>query len=187
MTMNAYKILKRQVFTFHDFSLVPIRMHDRYLIMKWRNEQIYHLRQTKELSISDQDQYFNSVVAHLFNQEQPSQLLFSYLEGNTCIGYGGLVHINWVDRNSELSFIMDTKREASEFQSHWSVFLNLIEQVAFEELALHKVYTYAYNLRPHLYQVLEANGFYREAILKEHCLYKNEFIDVVLHAKLKGQ
>lgn len=185
--MNAYKILKKRVFVFQDYSLVPIRMEDRYLIMKWRNEQIYHLRQNKELSISDQDIYFNSIVANLFDQVQPDQLLFSYLKKDMCIGYGGLVHINWVDRNSELSFIMDTKREVREFQRHWSVFLNLIEQVAFEELALHKVYTYAFNLRPHLYQVLEANGFYREATLKEHCLYKNEFIDVVLHAKLKGQ
>ena len=31
------------------FSIVPIRMEDRYDIMKWRNEQIYHLRQNKPL------------------------------------------------------------------------------------------------------------------------------------------
>ena len=76
--------------------------------MRWRNEQMYHLRQSKPLTEADQDRYFDEVVSQLFDQEQPEQILFSFLEGEKCIGYGGLVHINWGDRNAEVSFIMDT-------------------------------------------------------------------------------
>jgi RimJ/RimL family protein N-acetyltransferase len=181
--MVTYKVLTKQVFTEGNYSILPIRIEDRYAIMKWRNEQLYHLRQTKPLTTEDQDYYFENVVTKLFEQPQPEQLLFSYMEGNTCIGYGGLVHINWTDRNAEISFIMDTAREAKEFQKHWGIYLGLIEQVAFDELGLHKIYTYAFDLRAHLYEALEANGYKREAVLKEHCYYRDKFYDVVIHAK----
>ena len=39
-------------------SMVPIRFKDRYEIMKWRNEQIYHLRQQVPLTKESQDNYF---------------------------------------------------------------------------------------------------------------------------------
>lgn len=158
-------------------------MKDRYDIMKWRNEQIYHLRQNEPLTRADQDRYFNTVVKQLFETEKPDQLLFSYLEGDVCIGYGGLVHINWIDKNAEASFIMDTKLEQNSFHKHWGVFLDLLEQIAFEELMLHKIYTYAFDLRPHLYQAIEMRKFVKEAVLKEHFVYNNEFKDVIIHSK----
>ncbi|MCB0745702.1 MAG: GNAT family N-acetyltransferase, partial [Ignavibacteriae bacterium] len=99
--------------------------------------------------------------------------------------YGGLVHINLVDRNTEISFIMDTAKENDEFHFHWNLFLELIEKVAFDELNLHKLYTFAFDLRPHLYQALESAGYNREAILSEHCFFDDKFKDVVIHSKIK--
>ena len=183
--MNKYKVLKnKQDFTFENYSIVPIRFEDRMDILKWRNEQIYHLRQEKPLTENDQDNYFAFVVDKLFEQTNPSQILFSYLESGICIGYGGLVHVNWVDKNAEISFIMNTKLENKFFIKHWQIFLGLIEQVAFKDLILHKIYVYAFDLRPHLYTILENSKFIKEAVLKEHSLYENKFIDVVIHSKL---
>src|SRR5207342_3568736 len=103
-----YKCLEKQVYKSGKFSLVPLRSEDKFDIMKWRNEQIYHLRQQKPLNEFEQEKYFRTVVASLFEQEQPAQVLFSYLENDECIGYGGLVHINWKDRYAEISFIINT-------------------------------------------------------------------------------
>lgn len=180
---REYRVLKKQVFTKGLFQIVPIRDNDQLDIMKWRNEQIYHLRQNKPLTEQEQRNYFSNTISNLFNQDQPNQILFSYLEGDTCIGYGGLVHINWVDRNAEISFIMNTKLEKDNFEKHWSIYLNLIEEVAFEELQLHKIYVYAFDLRPHLYTVLELNGFIKEAELKEHCYFNDAFKSVIIHSK----
>lgn len=182
--MNSYKILNKQRFSSGNYSLVPIRMEDRFDIMKWRNEQIYHLRQSELLTVENQNNYFENVVSKLFEHDKPSQLLFSYLENGICIGYGGLVHINWLDKNAEVSFIMDTSLEKTEFQKHWCIYLELLEQIAFEELSLHKIYTYAFDLRPHLYEAIEANGFTREAVLKEHCFFEDTYKDVVIHSKI---
>lgn len=181
-----YKALNKQVFSNGNYSIVPIRMEDRFEIMKWRNEQIYHLRQNNPLTEEDQDRYFETVVKHILNEEQPNQLLFSYLEGNKCIGYGGLVHVNWIDRNAEISFIMETALEKEHFQVHWMTYLGLIEQLAFEQLGLHKIFTYAFDLRPHLYAVLESVGFIKEAVFKGHCLFQGEYKDVVIHSKINS-
>jgi RimJ/RimL family protein N-acetyltransferase len=181
--MNTYKALSRQIFTSRRYSLVPIRFEDGYNIMQWRNDQIYHLRQAKPLTKEEQDTYFENVVAKLFDQEQPSQILFSFLEDGVCRGYGGLVHINWIDRNAEISFVMDTNLENTRFNSIWSIYLKLIEKVAFTELSFHKIFTYAYDLRPLLYSVLEANHYFLDARLDQHCLFDGKYIDVVMHAK----
>jgi RimJ/RimL family protein N-acetyltransferase len=182
--MGEYKCLSKQTYSFNEYNIVPIRDEDKYDIMQWRNEQIYHLRQSKPLDKESQDNYFNNVIVKLFEKENPDQILFSYLENGKCIGYGGLVHINWLDKNAEISFIMKTKEEVH-FNLYWSNFLNLIEQVTFEELKFHKIFTFAFDIRPHLYKVLDENGFQKEATLKEHCFFENNFIDVVIHSKFK--
>ena len=181
---DSYKVLNKNKFCVRDYCIVPIRYRDRFNIMKWRNEQIYHLRQAEPLTEEMQNNYFNNVVSTLYEQEEPSQLLFSYLEKEKCIGYGGLVHINWIDRNAEISFIMDTQLEKEEFEKHWGFFLDLLQQVAFGELKLHKIYTYAFDLRPHLYKAVEAKGFFKDAVIKEHCLFDGTYKDVVIHSKI---
>lgn len=182
--MSSYKILKgKQVFQSGEYSIEPIRYDDRFDIMKWRNEQMYHLRQSNFLSREDQNYYFDNVISELFKSEKPNQILFSYLKDRICIGYGGLVHINWIDKNAEISFIMNTALEASQFEFHWENYLSMISKVAFGALDLNKIYTYAFDLRPKLYNALQNSGFELDAILKKQVLFENKYIDVVIHAK----
>lgn len=180
--MPQYDCLQHQEQHLGEYSIVPLRYEDRFLIMKWRNEQIYHLRQAHLLTEDDQQRYFDNVVAKLYDNPKPDQILFSYLKDGSCIGYGGLVHINWIDNNAEISFIMDTGLEKEHFAEHWTNYLAMLKAVAFDDLGLHKIYTYAFDLRPHLYTMLEANGYKREATLKGHCLFNGEYKDVVLHS-----
>ena len=183
---TTYRVLSTNTFFADSYAIVPIRYEDRMKIMQWRNEQIYHLRQAKLLTKDDQEDYFTDVVFKLFNQEKPSQILFSYLENGECIGYGGLVHINWIDKNAEISFIINPALEKDGFYKHWKIYLDLLEKVAFEELQLHKIYTYAFDLRPHLYEAVEAVGYVKEAELKEHCYFDGRFISAIIHSKINN-
>lgn len=178
-----YQCLEKEKFTESVFSLVPIRWEDRYEIMQWRNEQIYHLRQDKLLTREDQDAYFENTISKLFGQKQPKQILFSLLKEEKCIGYGGLVHIDWKQRIAEVSFLMDTKLEKVQFKKLWLLYLNMIEKVAFSELDLVKIYVYAFDLRPHLYPILTLSGFVFDERIKNKIQYKNNCIDVVIHSK----
>ena len=183
--MNSYKALNKQIFTSGIFSIVPIRFEDKFKILKWRNEQIYHLRQNKYLTSEDQENYFNDVVSSLFEQEKPNQILFSFLENDICVGYGGLVRINWLDKNAEISFIMKTELEKNNFEKYWIKYLRLIEEVGFNEVRLKKIYVYAFDLRPHLYKILEKVNYFLDARLKSHCKIKNCYKDVVIYSKIK--
>lgn len=182
--MKSYKCLTNQIIESDNFKIVPLRYEDRLDILKWRNEQIYHLRQNKPLTVEDQENYFTTIVDKLFDQVQPNQILFSFLENDICIGYGGLVHINWIDKNAEISFIMNTELEDDNFHVNWVKYLSLIEKVAFENLKFHKIFTYAFDLRPHLYLSLLKAGFFEETRLKEHCFFDGKYIDVVIHSKI---
>lgn len=179
-----YTCLTKNKFEKKEFSIIPIRYKDRLDIMKWRNEQIYHLRQGGLLTEEKQESYFKKTILPHFTQEQPKQILFSFLENDVCVAYGGLVHINWIDKNAEISFVINTGLEKTNFKKYWTNYLRLIEKVAFKDLKIHKIFTYAFDLRPHLYEALTSVDFFEESRLKEHCLFDGKFIDVLIHSKI---
>lgn len=179
-----YNILNSEEYSRGVYKITPIRFEDRYEIMKWRNQQIYHLRQSEKLTKTDQDNYFKNTIYHEFKESNPKQILFSFFFKNIFVGYGGLVHINWLDKNSEISFLMNTELEKKYFNIFWYEFLKLIEKVAFNDLCFHKLYVYAFDLRPHLYQVLENSNYVLDARLNEHCYFNGKFIDVIIYSKL---
>lgn len=185
MVTQNYLTLKKQNFQFGIYKLTPIRFEDRYKIMKWRNEQLYHLRQTKPLTKSEQDYYFNNVLIPQKNQKKPNQILFSFLKGNNLVAYGGLVHINWVKKEAEISFVIDTSIEKNNFISFWQIYLKLIEEVAFNHLEFSKIYIYSFNVRPLLYEVTMRNNYILETTLKKHTKVENRLVDVNIHSKLK--
>jgi len=185
--MRNYKCLLKSKISSNYFHLEPIRDEDKYEIMDIRNQQIYHLRQSELLTKENQDKYFLNVISKLFEVENPNQLLFSVFFKEEFIGYGGLVHINWIDKNAEISFVMKTHLEKDFFEFYWLNFLNLIEQIAFNELNFHKIFTYAFDLRPKLYKALLKSNFIEEARLKEHFSFQNRFIDVLIHSKICPQ
>lgn len=182
-----YRCLAKNQFEINGFSLIPIRFEDRLDIMRWRNEQIDHLRQKEILTKENQEVYYREVLSPLFSEDQPNQILFSLLKNEKLIGYGGLVHINWFDQNAEISFIMETELQTNNFDEIWTNYLILLEKIAFQQLNFHKIYTYAFDIRPYLYETLENSGFIKEAILKEHCYFENNFIDVIIHSKINHE
>jgi RimJ/RimL family protein N-acetyltransferase len=183
MDMASYNCLHKQEITTGEYTIVPIRYEDRLAIMKWRNEQMYHLRQEKILTENDQEAYFQNIILPSYKEKTPAQILFSFLQNEKCIGYGGLVHINWQSNEAEVSFIMATELEADNFETNWVTFLHLLEKVAFNDLYLSTLFTYAYDLRPHLYKALENAGFQQTKRLEKEQLVDDKLVDVVIHTK----
>ena len=60
--------------------------------------------------------------------------------------------------------------------------MKLIEQVVFIELSFNKIYTYAFDVRPKLYDSLEKENFILESRLKI-VLINKKYVDVVIHSK----
>jgi len=166
-----------------DYKIIPIRDQDKFLIMQWRNEQMDILRQQEPLTEEMQSRYFESVVNKERNMLHPNQVLVSYLKNNQLIGYGGLVHINWIDKRGEVSFLLETKRNENRELLHreYSIFLTVIKILAFDKLQFNKITTEAFDIRPQIIQTLEENGFVLEGRLRNHNLIKGKFVDSLLH------
>jgi RimJ/RimL family protein N-acetyltransferase len=178
-----YKALSQQEFSNGIYKLMPIRDEDKYPIMDWRNAQIDILRQKEPLTKEKQEWYFKNVVDKLFEQEKPTQLLFSFLENDILVGYGGLVHIDWESKHGEISFITETKRNIQQqFSNDWGNYLNILKKIAGLNLNFNKIYTYAYDIRPVIFETLLKNHFIEEARLKDHIVINNVKHDVLIHS-----
>ena len=111
--MSNYTILKSKKMSSSHLELVPIREEDIEKIRIWRNQQRKILRQNNTISKKDQEKYFEESIRPTFQQKNPEMLLFSIILKGKCIGYGGLVHINWAAKRAEISFLSETKRAES--------------------------------------------------------------------------
>ncbi|CAF24293.1 GNAT family N-acetyltransferase [Candidatus Protochlamydia amoebophila] len=179
-----YSLLESQIF--NHYQLVAIRQQDMEQIRLWRNEQIDILRQQKPISKEDQIIYFEKFIKPLFDLYQPNQILFSYLYQGQCIGYGGLVNVDWQSKKGELSFLVKTERASFEtiYIQDFLHFLTLISQFAFKKLNFHRIYTETFAFRLIHMQVLENFGFKKEGILREHIYKKQRWIDSLMHGLL---
>lgn len=150
--------------------------------MRWRNQQMDVLRQSEPLTEEGQDKYFCDVVSTWFGEEHPEGVLFAIRWDKRLIGYGGLVHIDWKNRNAEVSFLLGNKNVDQDiYIDRFSRFLELTRQVA-SELALHKIYCVGYDIYQYRFQAFKQSGFECEARLRAHTVIDRQAYDVLIHS-----
>lgn len=185
-----YQCLKRHLFVHEDgYTLVPIREQDMESIRVWRNSQIKALRQNHPLTEGEQVAYFRNVIKPSFSQEEPAQILFSFLYRDQCIGYGGFVHIDWVARRAEFSFLVSLERYEDMicYYSDFTHFLDLLCQIAFKDLAFHRLHGITYTFRDDHIKIIEEMGFRREGTLRDYVYKDGVWHDAVVHGLLAGE
>ena len=185
--MGIYKALATNEFSNNEYAIVPLREIDILEIAKWRNEQIDILRQNIVLTDQNQKGYYDKYVVPSFSESHPKIILFSYLEHNMCIGYGGLTNIDWENECTELSFLLQTERAKNVQRYHrdFSHFLHLLKRVVFNELDLNRIFTETYDIRADHIRVLEENGFVLEGRLRQHVVIRGRFVDSLIHGCLR--
>ena len=76
---------------------------------------------------------------------------------------------------------MDTNLEKKYFFEYWDSFIKLIEEVALNLIDIESLFTYAFDLRPKIYEVLKVNDF---LFLKDDKHEKEgNLINVKIHSK----
>ena len=189
LIMNSYNCLPIQELKLNNYSIVPIRYIDIQEIRRWRNEQIDVLRQEKIITPEQQTQYYESIIKKSFSEKQPTLILFSFLLGKICIGYGGLTHINWRLKTAEFSFTCDTKRsnQAELYKKECSTFLKLIKRICFDYLKFVELHTETYDIRDNLIKIFENDGFVLTSRLIKNKLIQGVKVDVLLHSLYNKQ
>ena len=183
-----YRILSNNAYKIEENSVVPIRKKDIFVIKKWRNEQMDILRQNKPLTDQEQVTYYENIVTPCFSQTYPKLILFSYLNRDRCIGYGGLTNIEWLSKRAEISFLLDTKRTTNPalYEKEFTFFITFMKKVVFDDLGFNRIFTETYAFRQEHISLLEKNGFRLEGRMKQHVMIKGTFVDSLLHGFLRG-
>ncbi len=183
----SYRSLKKSVLENGNFSIIPLRENDMESIRQWRNAQMNVLRQKSEITKESQQLYFKNVVTPLFSNDSPTQLLFSFLQNNVLIGYGGLVNISWQDKRAEMSFLVkpEIATANSDYKKAMSEFISLIKKLVFDEMNFNRLFTETYEFRDFHISILLEHGFKEEGRKKEHIVENGKFYDSILHSILK--
>ena len=186
MSLKKYSFLRNNKISYKEYSLTPLRKSDIQTIRKWRNEQINVLRQETTLSADAQLRQYNNIIQKSFYKIKTYIILFSFLYCGKCIGYGGLVHINWKVKSGEVSFVCDTNRTKSNiiYQKDFSTFLKIIFKIAFDDIHLNKLVSETYNIRPAHLKILENSGFKQIKIIKNSKnIIDGKIVDSILHER----
>lgn len=156
-------------------------------IRKWRNSQISVLRQNSTISWRRQKKYFKKRVFPEMGRLKPVQILFAIESCGSFVGYGGLTNIDWATGKAEISFLLNPsiKEGKGDYLYIFNNFLTLITNIAFDYLALSRLFTETFSSRVEHITILERNGFILEGRLRQHCVVDGVILDSLMHGKLK--
>jgi len=183
-----YICLKSDSFVDKEFEIRPISINDIEEIRLWRNKQMDVLRQKKIITSSEQMAYYNNVLLPTLSQQFPTQIIFSYFKNNILIGYGGLVHISWEDKRSEMSFLLNPNLiyNESQYEQYFLKFIDFMKIINFNELRFHKLFTETYSHRTFHINILIKAGFELEGVLRDHIVINNVYINSLIHSIIKN-
>ncbi len=184
--MCRYACMPQERLRHGAFWVAAVQPGDIESIRVWRNAQIDVLRQKAPLTPEQQQAYYAETIWPSLEMPHPANILLGYHEGDRLIGYGGLVHIAWEDRRAEVSFLLDPALMASPDISgpYIRIFLGLMKQLAFRDLALTRLTTECYAIRTEIIALLETEGFRREGVLREHVRIGGHAVDSLQHGWL---
>lgn len=180
---KKYKVLKNKKYIHNKVFIQAVELHHLEKIRKWRNNQINILRQSKKITKTEQFKYYNKNIIKNKKSINPDNIIFTIYYDNKFIGYGGLVHISWMNKRAELSFLLNEKIKvhSKNFKIIFSDFFTLVKTISTLELNLTKITTETFSHRKKMLNYLEQNGFIKEGLLKKH--YKKlNYVDSILHS-----
>ena len=184
---EKYSILNSENYSFKNYTLVPLRYDDIFKIKQWRNEQLNILRQNKILTDIEQENYYQELIDKSFFNPNPNEILFSFLLDGKCIGYGGVVYIDWKNKSAEISFINETKRsaETQTYHNDFTTFITILFKITFSELLFNKLTTETYGIRKNTLQILDNLGFHLKKIDEKKILINDKLYNSFHHEYLK--
>lgn len=171
-----------------DLAVEAVRPSDIESIRRWRNAQLSVLRQSAPISPRAQAAYYRKNVWPDMQSQKPVNILLRYLEKDSLVGYGGLVHISWEHRRAEVSFLLRTNlaNTPDECSRYFPGFLNLVKVLGFLDLGLNRLHTETYAIRERHTAALEQVGFRREGVLREHVWIDDRPTDSIIHGCLSS-
>jgi len=183
----GYRWLQRPLRSDDGYELTSLSEEDLAAVRIWRNAQPRILRNPDPLTPEDQRRYWDGVVAPSQEVDCPRIVLVAFRLAGALLGYGGLTNLDWEVRRAEVSFLVLPERAAdpSVYAVDFRRFLDLLSVLAFQRMALTRLFTETYDVRSHHVAVLEAACYRLEGRLRRHHAVEGGVVDVLFHGLLR--
>lgn len=96
------------------------------------------------------------------------------------------MHIDWLNRHAELSFLTSGQLEASNYKFIFRQFKSFAKLISKNDLNLQKLVTETFAFRTQHSQILEQNGFVFESQLNDQYIKGDTFFNSILHGAILG-
>jgi hypothetical protein len=139
-----------------------ISMQEMEQIRVWRNSQMSILRQDREISVAEQESYFQESILSDQESPLPVNILFTLWLQGELFGYGGLVHINWPSAQAEISFLIRPEWNNLEiFSTAFLLFQEFLTQLCVRNLGILTLTAESFDIEERLLMMslLEQSGF----------------------------
>jgi len=142
----------------------PLEEADLPILRDWRNSK--HVKRTTRefrlLNMFNQKAWFES----LHEQHPPKDIMFGIInKKKKLIGVCGLTYIDWKNRNSEISIYLEGQNWQKRKETKDAILL--LEQYAFEELGLHKVFAEIYSFVKETIQLYKSLKFHHDGTIRD--------------------
>lgn len=167
-------------------GLVAVERNDLLQLRDWRNNSEFrkHFREYKELSMANQEDWFQKKVL-----KDPSTIMLSIrrLSDNLLIGICGLVYINWIHRNADLSLYIGWNDEYIDDNGFAEDACIELLRYGFKELNLNRIWTeiYEFDLKKKI--LYEKLGFYKDGTLRQSYFYDGKWWNSYLYSILQNE
>ena len=165
-------------------NLRALELEDLKQLRDWRNSP--HMRQyTREyrlLNMENQIQWFKSLT------NDRSNIMFSITTKKpqeALIGVCGLTHIDWKNRNAEISIYLGEKKWQR--KGYASDALQALIRYGLFELGLHRLYAIIFQYNKESIKFFEKNGFEFEGLHKEARYWNGKYHDELIYGYLRRE
>ena len=163
--------------------LRPVTLEDGPIIVKWRNTPsvLAHCLNQELITIDSNKAFFRTHVETGNYLQYIAEKIDEDGESSCPIATAYLKDVDKINRRCELCFFIFNDQEWN--TESQIVAVKMLLQKAFDEMKMHKVYSYAFYRFVNEASLLKHAGFTTEAILKEEVINEDgEFDDIVRFA-----
>ena len=167
-------------------GLRAIEPEDLDLLVTWRNTSTLrqYFREYRELTRRDQEAWYQRVTT------DPGTLMLAIVdrsaEQSPLVGATGLCYIDWVQRSAELSLYIGRDELYVDDRLAPDA-LAVLTNYAFEELALHRLWTEVYSFDDRKTRLYENFGFKLEGQHRDSHFARGRWHDSLYYSLLEGE
>ena len=158
-------------------GLRAVEKDDLPLFRDWRNIEEFrkHFREVRELSLSDQEKWFESL-----QNTKHINFMFTIVDLNTNqpIGAAGLLYVNWINRSGDFSFYIGDNESYIDNKGFAKEAAKLLIEYGFNNLNLNKIWMELYEFDSKKIEFFKNDfNFVIDGKLRQNCFEGGQYWD----------